>query len=248
MNAAGSWKVTASTPVGPQVMDLHIVTQGERFTGRIESPMGDLDIAGSAKGNALNWVMEITKPMSMKVTFDVVVDGDTMSGTAKMGFLGKAKLTGERMAAGAPSADSPGHQSAPAGPVTADSIDPQFNEPYVEVNELRNEPVPHRYVHGGFKGTDARFSFYFPPRIATRDASSTTPIRWRLTSDIGPFPIAFDVAIGDLGFTIAQRRLLRADESGRRRSRASRGSRDRRLSSQCSSREVLAGGRSRALW
>jgi hypothetical protein len=203
MNATGSWKVTVSTPMGPQVMQLHIAMQGERFTGRMESPMGDLEVAGSAKGNALNWVMQVTKPMSIEVTFDVVVEGDAMSGTAKMGFMGKAKLTGQRIAADASSADSRPHPIPPVGPVTADSVDPQFNQPYIEVNELRNEPVPHRYVHGGFKGTDARFSFYFPPkdRYEKRFFHNTYPMA--TTSDIGPFPIAFDVAIGNLGFTIA---------------------------------------------
>ena len=44
------------------------------------------------------------------------------------------------------------------------AIDPIFSEPYVDVEEWRNTPVKHRYVHGGFKGTDTRFSFYFPPK------------------------------------------------------------------------------------
>jgi hypothetical protein len=101
MSADGSWKITASTPVGPQIMHLQIHTQGDCFTGRIQSPMGDLDIAGSATENTLSWVTEITKPMSMKVSFEVVVDGDTISGTAKMGFFGRAKLKGERIAASA---------------------------------------------------------------------------------------------------------------------------------------------------
>jgi len=52
MSAAGSWKVTAATPVGPQIMHLHILMQGERFTGRIESPMGNLDIAGRASATS----------------------------------------------------------------------------------------------------------------------------------------------------------------------------------------------------
>jgi hypothetical protein len=201
MNASGSWKVTASTPMGPQVMQLHIATQGEGFTGQIESPMGDMEVAGTVEVNALHWVMQVTKPMSIKVTFDVVIDGDAMSGTAKMGFLGKAKLTGERIAASA-GGDSSRKKPAPVGPVTADSVDPQFNEPFIEINELRNEPVPHRYVHGGFKGTDARFSFYFPPaeRYEKRFFHNTYPMA--TTSDIGPFPIAFDVAMGNLGFTI----------------------------------------------
>jgi hypothetical protein len=48
--------------------------------------------------------------------------------------------------------------------VTAESSDPLFTEPYVDVDEWRDEPVLHRCVHGGFKGTDARFSIYFPPK------------------------------------------------------------------------------------
>jgi hypothetical protein len=41
--------------------------------------------------------------------------------------------------------------------------DPDYDKPYVDVDEWRDEPVRHRYVHGGFKDTDLRFSFYFPP-------------------------------------------------------------------------------------
>ena len=41
--------------------------------------------------------------------------------------------------------------------------DSLFNEPYIDIDEWRDEPVKHRYVHGGFKGRDTRFSFYFPP-------------------------------------------------------------------------------------
>lgn len=47
---------------------------------------------------------------------------------------------------------------APAG-----SRDPMFDVPYIDVDEWRDEPVRHRYVHGGFEGTETRFSMYFPP-------------------------------------------------------------------------------------
>jgi hypothetical protein len=43
------------------------------------------------------------------------------------------------------------------------SKDPQFSAAFTDVDEWRDSPVRHRYVHGGFEGTDARFSFYFPP-------------------------------------------------------------------------------------
>ncbi len=87
--------------------------------------------------------------------------------------------------------------------VTETSIDPTYGEPYVAVNELRDEPVLHRYMHGGFEGTDARFSIYFPPDALYQGRFFHNTYPMALTSDVGPFPIAFEVATGDLGFTLA---------------------------------------------
>ncbi len=42
--------------------------------------------------------------------------------------------------------------------------DTLFNKPFIDVDEWREKPVRHRYIHGGFEGTDTRFSFYFPPK------------------------------------------------------------------------------------
>jgi hypothetical protein len=41
--------------------------------------------------------------------------------------------------------------------------DSSFTAPYVDIDEWRDAPVRHRYIHGGFKDNDTRFSFYFPP-------------------------------------------------------------------------------------
>ncbi|MCW2662229.1 MAG: hypothetical protein JWP83_3381 [Mycobacterium sp.] len=48
----------------------------------------------------------------------------------------------------------------PTGYVVVDDF---FGAPYVDVDEWLKSPVPHRYVHGGFSGTDTRFAFRFPP-------------------------------------------------------------------------------------
>ena len=53
---------------------------------------------------------------------------------------------------------------APPSPQPADWADPLFTQPFVDIDEWRDKPVRHRYVHGGFKGTDALFSIYFPPK------------------------------------------------------------------------------------
>lgn len=41
--------------------------------------------------------------------------------------------------------------------------DALFQHPYVDQDEWREDPVRHRYVHGGFEGTETRFSLYMPP-------------------------------------------------------------------------------------
>ena len=40
--------------------------------------------------------------------------------------------------------------------------DKYFGKPYIDRDEPRDKPIPHRNIHGGFEGTDTRFSFYFP--------------------------------------------------------------------------------------
>ncbi|MET0662582.1 MAG: hypothetical protein ABWZ42_05570 [Ilumatobacteraceae bacterium] len=53
--------------------------------------------------------------------------------------------------------------------ITVDMVDPELAEPYIDIDEPRtttdpgtHRTVSYRYVHGGFAGTDARFSLYFP--------------------------------------------------------------------------------------
>ncbi len=48
-------------------------------------------------GNRLTWKQSITKPMRLNLTFDVIIDGDTLSGTSKAGMLPASKVTGTRV-------------------------------------------------------------------------------------------------------------------------------------------------------
>lgn len=40
--------------------------------------------------------------------------------------------------------------------------DSLFRKPFIDIDERREFPVKHRYIHGGFDETSTRFSFYFP--------------------------------------------------------------------------------------
>ena len=42
------------------------------------------------------------------------------------------------------------------------ALDPAFSKPYIDIEEQR--PEGYTYVHGGFEGTDTRFSFFYPPK------------------------------------------------------------------------------------
>ena len=94
---AESWTMTLQTPAGPQTMTAHIVREGEGFSGRIDSEMGSEAIKdGKIKGDTLTWAMSVKKPMPLKITFEVKISGDAMSGFAKLGMFGKADLKGVR--------------------------------------------------------------------------------------------------------------------------------------------------------
>jgi hypothetical protein len=49
--------------------------------------------------------------------------------------------------------------AAPPPPAADIEADPLFSQPYIDIDEWRNEPVRHRYIHGGFTGTETRFSY-----------------------------------------------------------------------------------------
>ena len=41
-----------------------------------------------------------------------------------------------------------------------------FGRPFIDIDEERDRPSPHRFIQGGFAGTDTEFAFYFPPARA----------------------------------------------------------------------------------
>ncbi len=95
-------------------------------------------------------------------------------------------------------AQNPSASAAPKADATAP--DPLFSQPYIDKEEWRTTPVRHYYVHGGFKGTDARFSFYFPDkaRYQRRFFEYVTPVpdSENLAQTPGDDKIGFSIASG----------------------------------------------------
>ena len=99
MSADGSWKVTMSTPMGAQQMTLDVKEDGGALTGTMSSAMvaAPMELSeGTVDGNDLAWKAALTQPMPMTLEFAATVDGDSMTGTVKLGSFGNATFEGTR--------------------------------------------------------------------------------------------------------------------------------------------------------
>ncbi len=91
---------------------LDVVAPYEVLSVVLELTESDGVVAGIARGNAettpliapvldgawLTWAQSITMPMRLNLTFDVTIDGDTLSGTSKAGSIPASKVTGRGVA------------------------------------------------------------------------------------------------------------------------------------------------------
>lgn len=103
MSVEGFWKVAVTTPLGTRHTVLELYTQDGVLQGISRGESEQLVLKElELDGDRLSWYQSITKPMKMDLSFEVVVTGDDMSGTAKGGIMRSAKVSGHREPAAAP--------------------------------------------------------------------------------------------------------------------------------------------------
>lgn len=99
MAIAGTWNVSIATPLGAQAVVLELTERGGAVAGRARGAAETVPLIDPVlDGNRLTWAQSITKPMRLNLTFDVTIDGDTLTGTSKAGRLPASKVTGTRSA------------------------------------------------------------------------------------------------------------------------------------------------------
>ena len=97
MGADGTWNMTMKTPMGEQAGTLTLATDGGTLTGTMSGPQGSLELeGGTVDGDALSWTVNMTSPMPIKIEATATVDGDTITGEAKLGTFGTAPFNGTR--------------------------------------------------------------------------------------------------------------------------------------------------------
>jgi hypothetical protein len=101
MDLIGDWDVTIKTPIGSLAVVYafteHNGTVAGTATGKGETvPLRDIAVANDAGRQRVTWRQSVTKPMRLNLEFDVVVDGDSLTGHSKAGRLPRSAVTGAR--------------------------------------------------------------------------------------------------------------------------------------------------------
>ncbi|QQD18555.1 hypothetical protein I6N98_01375 [Spongiibacter nanhainus] len=98
MGFAGNWDVVLNTPMGAQKGKMAIETQDSTLTGEMTSPIGIIKVEdGKVDGDTATWVCKLTKPMLVKLSFNVKVQGDELKGKVKVGPMGQSDFSGTRI-------------------------------------------------------------------------------------------------------------------------------------------------------
>ena len=89
--------MTLATPMGAQEMTGHFETTGSTLTGYLSSEQGRQDLTGTVEAGRVKFDLKVEQPMKITLKYDLLVEGDAISGKVKMGMFGSSKLTGQRL-------------------------------------------------------------------------------------------------------------------------------------------------------
>ena len=115
IDAGGTWDVNFNTPNGPMSAALTLKKDGEKLTGSIAGPQGEVAVQGTQKEKAVVVNFSVQTPNGpFAIVMNGSQDGDALAGTMDFNGQGQAEWTGKRRAAAAASA---GAAAAPAAQV-----------------------------------------------------------------------------------------------------------------------------------
>ena len=97
MSIVGDGDVTIKTPIGSLAVVYTFAHRDGALEGTATSkseavPLHDIIVAGQRA----TWRQSVTKPMRLNLEFDVVVDGDRLTGHSRAGRLPRSAVTGVR--------------------------------------------------------------------------------------------------------------------------------------------------------
>jgi cytochrome P450 len=90
----GTWNLVVHGPTGPQPTVL-VIERNQGVLGGTQTGQGSTSAVTEVQveANHVSWVNHTTKPIKLKVTFTGEIQGNTMSGKCKAGFVGSFKFS-----------------------------------------------------------------------------------------------------------------------------------------------------------
>ena len=98
-DAAGTWDVSFNTPNGPIAASLTLKKDGEKLTGSIAGPQGEVALQGTQKDKAVSVNFTVQTPNGpIAIVMSGNQDGDAIAGTMDFG-QGQGEWSGKRRGA-----------------------------------------------------------------------------------------------------------------------------------------------------
>ena len=94
----GAWNMSIETPNGEMPLSLQFAaSEGEKISGVLSSPQGDLPITGKLTGKSITFAATFSgNNGSISLNFSGTLENDTMTGTADFGGRGGGKWSAKR--------------------------------------------------------------------------------------------------------------------------------------------------------
>ena len=97
LDITGSWAFTVETAMGTGNPTFTFKQDGENLTGHYSGMLGEADLTGTVKGNAITFSFKISaEGMEGVVTYSGTAEKGSMKGKAKFGDLGDGAFTAKR--------------------------------------------------------------------------------------------------------------------------------------------------------
>ena len=96
-SVAGLWRVEFVTPLGQVGVNMTINQSGTKLTGQVTDEYGEWAIDGRINGDQVTVVWSVPEDGKMlEITMKGKIDGNVITGTAKLGDVGEGPLSARR--------------------------------------------------------------------------------------------------------------------------------------------------------
>jgi hypothetical protein len=96
-DVSGTWAFQVEFSGGSGTPTMTFKQDGEKLTGQYSGQLGEAPLAGTIKGNAIEFAIDVdVQGTAAHITYSGTVDKDSMKGTVKLGDFGEGTFTAKK--------------------------------------------------------------------------------------------------------------------------------------------------------